>query len=266
MIFKQALHYIPILLLLNMPYCQAEEVLVAVAANFKAPMQIIAGNFENETGHKVNLTFGSSGKIFAQIQNGAPFDVFLSADQEKPIQLEESGDTVNGSRFTYAQGQLALWSTVKDDPKDSLLKGDFRHLAIANPALAPYGRAATDVIQYLSLTDNSKGKIVMGENISQTWQFVATGNAELGFVALSQILDPSSIKSGNVWIVPSEFYGPIRQDAVLLQHGASNSAARALITYLSSSKSRQVIKSYGYHLTEQPNQGVSEPNTLEENI
>ncbi len=248
MMLKNPLGYSSMLLCLFMPLSHGEEVLAAIAANFTAPMTEIAADFEKDTGHKVNLTFGSSGKIFAQIQNGAPFDIFLSADQNKPIALEKSGDAVANSRFTYAQGQLALWSATGADAEALLKQGNYQHLSIANPKLAPYGLAATEVLDHLGLTDTSKSKIVMGENISQTWQFVASGNAEIGFVAMSQLLDQGTIKSGTAWTVPAEFYSPIRQDAVLLKQGNSNSAAHDLLEYLHSPKAKKVIENYGYHL------------------
>lgn len=230
---------------------QADEVQVAVAANFTAPMKIIAADFEKDTGHKANLAFGSSGKFYAQIKNGAPFQVFLSADDEKPAKLETEGMTVSGSRFTYAIGTLVLWSAKPDlvDSKGAVLgKGTFDHLAIANPKLAPYGAAAMETLAKLGLADKLAGKIVQGENIAQTYQFAASGNADLGFVALSQVMKDGKVGSGSAWIVPASMHAPIKQDAVILANGKGNAAAVALMKYLKSAKAVAVIKSYGYEV------------------
>lgn len=230
---------------------QAAEVNVAVAANFTAPMKQIAEDFEKTSGHKVVLSFGSSGKIFAQIKNGAPFQLFLSADDKKPAQLEKDGLTVPGSRFTYATGTLVLWSANPDcvDPKGAILaKGNFAKLAIANPKLAPYGAAAIETMTKLRVLEKIQPKIVQGENISQAYQFVATGNAELGFVALSQVMKDGKITSGSSWVVPATLHAPIRQDAVLLMSSKGNPAAEALVSYLKSEKVKALIRSYGYEI------------------
>jgi molybdate transport system substrate-binding protein len=227
----------------------AEDVQVAVAANFSAPMQAIAAAFEKDTGHKAQLVFGSSGKFYAQIRNGAPFQVFLSADDEKPARLVQEGLAVAGTRFTYAIGQLALWSAkdgVVDDKGDVLKKGGYAHLAIANPKLAPYGAAAIEVLKHLGLLETVQPRLVQGENIAQTYQFVASGNAELGFVALSQVMKDGKVSSGSVWIVPASFHAPIRQDAVMLAAGKGNAAASALMAYLKSDKAKVIIRAYGY--------------------
>jgi molybdate transport system substrate-binding protein len=229
----------------------AAEVQVAVAANFTAPMQLIAADFEKATGHKAQLSFGSTGKFYAQIKNGAPFEVLLAADDETPAKLENEGLAVSGSRFTYAIGQLALWSAKPGfvDDKGAVLKqGAFEHLAIANPKLAPYGAAAVETLTKLGLLGSVEGKFVQGENIAQTFQFVSTGNAELGFVALSQVYEGGKLKSGSAWIVPASLHAPIRQDAVVLTKGKDNPAAAALMKYLKSDSARAVIKSYGYAL------------------
>ncbi|HEX8979259.1 MAG TPA: molybdate ABC transporter substrate-binding protein [Parasulfuritortus sp.] len=228
---------------------KADEVQVAVAANFTAPMQKIAADFEKDTGHKAMLAFGSTGKFYAQIKNGAPFQILLSADDETPAKLEKEGMAVLGSRFTYAIGTLVLWSAKPGfvDAKGAVLeKGDFTHLAIANPKLAPYGGAAMATLAKLGLTDKLAAKIVQGENIGQTYQFIATGNAELGFVALSQVMKDGKLGSGSAWIVPTGMHAPIKQDAVILSAGKDNAAAEALMTYLKSPKALAVIKSYGY--------------------
>lgn len=230
---------------------QAAEVNVAVASNFTAPMNAIAAEFAKDTGHRAKLSFGSSGRFYAQIKSGAPFQVVLSADDKIPAQLEREGDARGGSRFTYAIGALALWS---GDPKrvdgkgEVLRRGGYARLAIANPKLAPYGKAAIETLASLGILDAVRAKFVQGENIAQTHQFVASGNAELGFVALSQIMQDGQPGSGSAWIVPDTLHAPIRQDAVLLVSGQDNPAAEALMGYLKSDKVRALIKSYGYRL------------------
>lgn len=229
----------------------ADEVQVAVAANFTAPMQRIAAQFEKDTGHKAVLSFGATGKFYAQIVNGAPFEVLLAADDETPARLEKEGQGMAGSRFTYAVGKLVLWSA---DPKlvdaqgEVLKTGNFRHLAIANPKTAPYGTAAVEALGKLGLLAGLQGRFVQGENISQTQQFVVTGNAELGFVALSQVLKDGKLASGSAWTVPASLYQPIRQDAVLLAKGKDKPAAGALLAYLKGDKARTVIAAFGYGL------------------
>lgn len=228
---------------------RAAEVSVAVAANFTAPMQKIAAEFERDTGHKAQLAFGATGKFYAQIRNGAPFEVFLSADDTTPAKLEEEGAVVAGSRFTYAIGKLALWSAqpgVVDDKGEVLRRGAFAHLAVANPKTAPYGVAALEVLRKLGVADALAAKLVTGENIAQTHQFVASGNAELGFVALSQVWSDGRLTGGSAWRVPAELHAPLRQDAVILANGRDKPAARALADYLRGAKAAAIIKSYGY--------------------
>lgn len=234
-----------------LPCARAEEVQVAVAANFAAPMTVIAAEFEKATGHKVHLSFGASGKFYAQIKNGAPFHVLLSADEEIPARLEQENLAVPGSRFTYAVGALVLWSARPDfvDGKGAVLaQGAFAHLAVANPKLAPYGAAAMETIDKLGLTSALKTKLVQGENIAQTHQFVISGNAELGFVALSQVMKEGRIVGGSAWIVPASMHRPIRQDAVILAGGRENAAAIALLRFLREPRAVAVIQSYGYRL------------------
>lgn len=229
----------------------ADEVQVAVAANFTAPMQKIAAEFEKDTGHKALLSFGATGKFTAQINNGAPFEVLLSADQETPARLEHEGAAVAGSRFTYAIGKLVLWSTreaIVDNQGDVLKRGGFDHIALANPKLAPYGAAAMETMKALGVADTLAPKFVQGENIAQTYQFIATANALLGFVAMSQVYEDGKLKSGSAWVVPSNLYSPIRQDAVILEKGKDSAAAAALMKYLKGDKAKAVIKSYGYDL------------------
>jgi len=195
--------------------------------------------------------YGATGQFYTQIKNGAPFEVFLSADDTTPEKLEKEGDTVKGSRFTYAIGTLALWSAKEGyvDAKGEVLKNnEYQHLSIANPKAAPYGLAATQVLEKLKLTEATKAKIVEGQNITQAYQFVSTGNAELGFVALSQIFKDGKVSSGSAWIVPASMHDPIKQDAVILNKGKDNAAAKALVEYLKGPKAAAVIKSYGYQL------------------
>ncbi|AYG07908.1 molybdate ABC transporter substrate-binding protein [Pseudomonas fluorescens] len=229
----------------------ADEVQVAVAANFTAPIQAIAADFKKDTGHTLVAAYGATGQFYAQIKNGAPFEVFLSADDSTPQKLESEGDTVKGSRFTYAVGTLALWSAKEgyvDAKGDVLQKNQYQHLSIANPKAAPYGLAATQVLAKLGLTDQVKSKLVEGQNITQAYQFVSTGNAELGFVALSQIYKDGKVSSGSAWIVPGQMHDPIKQDAVILNKGKDNPAAKALVDYLKGPKAAAIIKSYGYQL------------------
>jgi molybdate transport system substrate-binding protein len=244
------LRYALLLLFLAQPSARAGEVNVAVAANFTAPMQKIAAGFEKDTGHKALLSFGSSGKFYAQIKNGAPFHVFLSADDEKPAKLEQEGMTLPGSRFTYAIGTLVLWSAKPgyvDARGDVLKKGTFQHLALANPKLAPYGAASVEVLNGLGLYSALAPKFVEGENVAQTYQFIVTGNAELGFVALSQVMKDGKIADGSAWIIPADLHTPIRQDAVILATGKGNPAALALMKYLKQGKARAIIKACGYN-------------------
>ncbi|WP_372599208.1 molybdate ABC transporter substrate-binding protein [Amphritea sp.] len=249
---KQIVGFITGCLLLGVTVARADTVMVATAANFTAPMKAIAAAFEKHSGHSVMLTFGSSGKFFAQIQNGAPFDLFLSADAVKPRKLEELGWSVPGSRFTYAQGALVLWSAqeglVAADSPDILRSGRFRHLSLANPKLAPYGAAAVETMTRLGVYDRLSAALVQGENIAQAYQYVFSGNAELGFVALSQVMQDGTLKAGSGWVVPADLYTPIRQDAVLLKRGKDNAAAIALLDYLRSDTAAAVIRSYGYKL------------------
>lgn len=227
----------------------ADTVSVAVAANFTAPMQKIATAFEADTGHKAELSFGATGKFYAQIAHGAPFQVLLSADDTTPARLEREGKAVAQSRFTYAIGTLVLWSAqpgTVDAKGDVLKSGDFKHLAIANPKLAPYGAAALQVMDKLGVATALQPRLVQGENIAQTFQFVSTGNAQLGFVALSQVMADGKIRSGSAWQVSAHLHEPIRQDAVLLMPGKDSAAASALLTYLRGDKARAIIQSYGY--------------------
>ena len=237
--------------LLTTAGAHAAEVQVAVAANFTAPMQKIADAFAQDTGHKAVLAFGATGKFYAQITNGAPFEVLLAADDETPARLEAAKQAVPGTRFTYATGKLVLWSAKEgyvDSQGKVLQDGHFAHMSIANPKAAPYGAAAVETLTKLNLYQRLQPRIVQGENISQTYQFVSTGNAELGFVALSQVARDGRFTSGSGWIVPESMHSPIRQDAVILLKGAANPAARALADYLKSDKAKGIIRAYGYEI------------------
>ncbi len=227
----------------------ADEVSVAVAANFSAPMHQIAKSFAHDTGHKAKLAFGSTGSLYAQISNGASFQVLLAADDETPARLEREGLGVMGTRFTYAFGKLVLWSTqprLVDAKGEVLRAGNFDKLALANPKTAPYGTAAIEVLTRLGLLPALQAKFVQGESVTQTLQFVATGNAALGFVALSQVYADGKISQGSAWVVPDPLYRPLQQDAMLLASGKDNPAARALLQYLRGERARAVLASYGY--------------------
>lgn len=237
-------------LLLALAYAQAsaaDDVRVAVATNFKSTLEVLAAEFESQSGHGLIISSGSTGKLYAQIRNGAPFDVFLSADDRAPQLLVGHGLAVEGSVFTYAQGRLALWSpdAAKLDAQ-TLQQGEFQHIAIANPQLAPYGAAARDVIEALGVADQLEDKLVFGENIGQTFAFVHAGAADLGFVAMSQILSREESERGNWWEPPQEAYTPIRQDAVLLERAAENDAAKAFVIYLQSGDAQDLIEQSGY--------------------
>jgi molybdate transport system substrate-binding protein len=230
----------------------AAELQVAVASNFTAPMKHIAVAFEKATGHKTVLSYGATGRFYAQITNGAPFDVFLSADDETPEKLEKGGVAVSGSRFTYATGRLVLWSATPalvDDKAAVLVRSDFKYLAIAAPKLAPYGAAAIETLTRIGMLSSVQPKLVTGESIGQTFSMVSTGNAELGFVAMSQVFEDGKLKSGSVWVVPANLHRPkvpLRQDAVLLARARSNPAALQLMTFLKSGQARAIMNSFGY--------------------
>lgn len=229
----------------------AEDVQVAVAANFAGPFQKIAADFTAQTGHKAVAITGSTGKFYTQIKEGAPFEVLLAADDDTPKKLEDEGLAVKGQRFTYAKGKLVLWSAkpgLVDDKGAVLSQGMFAHLAVANPKLAPYGAAAVQALKGLGVYDALASKIVQGDNIAQTQQFIATGNAELGFVALSQVAPPDKPAVGSWWMVPAKLYSPLLQDAALLKKGEHSGAAIALLKYLKSDKAHAIIHSYGYEL------------------
>lgn len=228
----------------------AEEALVAVASNFAEVIERLEAGFEQDSSHRLTVTAGSTGMLYAQIESGAPFDVFLAADRWRPRLLQEEGHAVPGSRFTYAIGRLTLWSAnaelIGADGAETLRQAEFRTLAIANPDLAPYGTAARETLEALGLLETLKDRIVRGENIGQVHAMVATGNAELGFVALSSVCSPGHESDGSRWDVPQELYAPIRQDAVLLAGAADNPAARDFLAYLEGADARAVIRAFGY--------------------
>jgi molybdate transport system substrate-binding protein len=227
----------------------AAELPVAVAANFSAPMQAIARDFERETGHRLALSLGSTGQLYAQIRHGAPFAVLLAADDETPKKLEQQGLAVAGSRFTYAVGRLVLWSPQTNgvDARGEVLRqGGFDRLAIANPKLAPYGKAAMEVLGHLGLREAVAPKLVEGASITQAFQFVASANAQLGFVALSQVYADGRLQAGSAWVVPESLHTPIRQEAVLLNPGRDHPAAVALLNHLRGERAKAVIRSFGY--------------------
>ena len=229
----------------------AAETQVAVAANFAEPIKAIAAVLEKTTGHTLQVTVGATGRLYAQIRNGAPFDVLLAADTRAPEQLEADGLAQPGSRFTYATGKLVLWSAKAgrvDDQGAVLKAAGLGKVAFAAPKVAPYGAAAVEAMDRLGLSASLAPKLVQGESIGQAFNFVYTGNADVGFVALSQVLEGGQLRSGSVWVLPSTLYSPIRQDAVVLQRGAGNEAAQALVKLLQSPNVKDLIRSYGYGL------------------
>lgn len=228
----------------------AEEVRVAVAANFLATLDEIVITFEQDTGHTAAVSSGSSGKLYAQIKNGAPFDVFFSADVMRPKLMEEEGLAVQGSRFTYAVGRLTLWgpARVEGNGISMVLSDRVEHVAIANPKTAPYGTAAKEVLQALGFWERLQNRLVRGENVGQTFHFVFSKNAQLGFVALSQVMGPKVDEAGSRWDVPTHLYTPLRQQAVLLRNGRRNEAARAFLDYVKGITSRNIIERFGYGL------------------
>ncbi|WP_142847161.1 molybdate ABC transporter substrate-binding protein [Telmatospirillum sp. J64-1] len=228
------------------PAAQAGETLVAVAANFTAAASEIGERFQAETGHSAKFSFGATGQFYTQITQGAPFEVFLAADDERPSLAEAEGYGVPGSVFTYAIGKLVLWSadpSLIDGEGKVLERDDIARVAIANPVTAPYGAAAVEAMKNMGLYEKLDSRIVQGSNITQAHQFIATGNAPVGFVALAQI---ALEDKGSKWLVPEDLYTPIRQDAVLLKKGEDNKAARAFLDFLKSPAALEIIRKYGY--------------------
>lgn len=238
-----------LLLTLWSPFALAETIKVAVAANFSATMKELVTEFEKTSGHKVTLSFASTGKFYAQILNGAPYHAFFSADQATAKKLVHQQKALADSRFTYAIGVLALWSAkpdLIDEPLQVLTSGKFNKLALANPKLAPYGAAAVEVLDKLGLRNATQRQWVLGENIAQTLQFVSTRNADLGFVALAQIVEQGTLKSGAYWRVPEGFHAPIRQDAQILIPGKNSVATRQLMAFIRSAEAQAIIQNHGY--------------------
>lgn len=243
--------FIAALLALAASLAHAGEVQVAVAANFAGPLARIGEGFTAATGHVLKISAGATGKFYTQVISGAPFEVLIAADDETPKKLAAEGHAVAGTNFTYAIGKLVLWSAQPgfvDDQGAVLASDKVKHVAIANPKVAPYGAAAMEVIKARGLSDAVTPKLVTAESIAQAYQFVATGNAEIGFVALSQVAVPGKPTPGSYWAVPANLYGEIRQDAVLLKAGADNPAAKALLEYLKSEAAKKLIREFGYGL------------------
>jgi molybdate transport system substrate-binding protein len=239
-------------ILVTLTPCQsfADEIRVATASNFRDTMSALANQFEQVSEHEITLIFGSTGKHFAQIMNGAPFDAFFAADSKRPERLEVENRAVPGSRFTYARGKLVLWSPAADfvDSRGEILEhGDFRHLVIANPELAPYGQAAREVLEELGLWQDLGERLVRGENIGQAFLFVSSGNAEMGFIAWSQLKRNDLPVKGSFWLVPENLYRPIEQQAVLLN---DNEAAHAFMSFIRSSTAVGIISAHGYESAE----------------
>ena len=230
----------------------ADDISVAVAANFSEPFKEIISQYEKQSSHKVKASYGSSGGFYTQITNGAPFQIFLSADSTRPEKLVTEQAAVKGTDFIYAKGKLALWSAdaKKVDSAGKVLtnSAQYTHLSIANPSTAPYGAAAVQTLQKLGLYESIKSKIVTADNIGQAYQFTVSGNAEIGFVALSQIYKDGKVSSGSAWIVPSSYYSAIEQKAVLLNQGANSKAVQDFYQFLKSNTAKQIIKKYGYEL------------------
>ncbi|MDB4512090.1 molybdate ABC transporter substrate-binding protein [Arenicella sp.] len=248
----RALFFLLALSVFAMSDATAAEVRIAIASNFRSTMTSLVNIFEARSAHKVIASYGSTGKHYAQILNGAPYDLFFAADEHRPQLLEEQGLLVLNSRYTYAVGKLVLWSPNAmgaDLNATSLDNTDVRHIALANAKLAPYGRAAEQVLAALELDKKLTAKLVRGENIAQTYQFVVTGNAELGFVANSQIIASGSQDSGSVWNIPQKFYEPIKQQAVMIKETA---ASRDFYAFMQSDTARNIIRQDGYKLPPQP--------------
>jgi molybdate transport system substrate-binding protein len=227
---------------------EAKPVHVAVAANFSNTMQRLVTEFEKTSDYQIAVSFGSSGKFYAQIKQGAPYELFFSADQAKPDALQRDGLVITASRFTYAIGRLAVWSARPDFVNQiefKLKQGAFNKLAIANPKAAPYGAAALEVLIHIGLIDATQSKLVRGENIAQTYQFVSSGNADLGFIALSQLFG-RNVPQGSYWLVPDTMHQAIKQDVVLLRTAAKSQGAKAFLDFMHTDKARSIITEFGY--------------------
>lgn len=246
---KQPLTLAALMVALSPMTVLADELKIAVAANFLKTMESLSQAFEQQTGHVIKVSGGPTGKLYAQINNGAPFDLFFAADGKSTARLDEAGQIKPGSRFVYAQGRLALWMPQADagtDALEVLKKADFKHLALANPKAAPYGVAAEQTLDKLGLLDLLRAKFVMGENIGQTYQFVATGNAQLGFVAHSYTVDAKHVNQGSYWLVPQPYHDPLDQEVVILKKAQGSAAAQAFMAYVRSAEGRRIIEASGY--------------------
>jgi len=231
------------------PVAWAAEVSVAVAANFAAPMKRLAVAFEHASGHRTVVSVGATGALYAQAVHGAPFEVFLGADQATAQRLQSQGLAVQGSAYTYAIGRLVLWSAQPDlvDPQGEVLRtARFQRLALANPKLAPYGAAAYEVLHRKGLLEAWRHRLVQGDNIAQAHQFTASKNAALGFLALSQVVVDGRLTHGSAWVVPSDLHSPLKQDMVLLKRGANAPAAYAFMEFMRSPAARAIIRAHGY--------------------
>lgn len=241
--------YVLLVMVLLVSTASANQATIAIASNFSAPAKAIVKAYESESGYKVQLVTGSSGVLYAQIKSGAPFHAFLSADTIKPSALIEDGLAESGSLFTYVTGTLVLWSATAgmvNQGGQVLEKGKFSHLALANPKLAPYGSAAEQVLKHLGHYESLQAKLVQGANIAQAFQFVQSGNAELGFVSFSQVVALKPQKHGYFWVVPADFYEPIQQGAVLLDKGKNNKSAIGFLRFLRSEQAQKIMRDYGY--------------------
>jgi len=238
-----------LLLLISGPVLAGDAITVAVASNFSRAAAEISAKFSGETGITVRISNGSTGKLYAQILNGAPFDVFLAADAERPILLEQSGHAVAGSRTTYAEGTLVLWSGVENDCLAALRDEHGGRVALANPATAPYGKAAIEYLSTTGLWDLVSRRAVYGENINQALQFVATGNAAIGFIAKSQLAAPQLPKAACTWELPASSHSSLEQQAVLLARAADNEGARRFLAYLDSAAAREILMRHGYEVS-----------------
>ncbi|MBN2866336.1 MAG: molybdate ABC transporter substrate-binding protein [Thiotrichales bacterium] len=230
----------------------AEKATVAVAANFTKTIESVNEAFvKKHPEHTIRFSFGPTGKLFAQISNGAPFDAFFAADEKRAQKTIENGLGVDGSYFVYAQGKIALYSAkfpVANEPLTVLKQAKFNHLAIANPKTAPYGDRSQAFLQKMGLYDAVKAKIVNGESIAHAFQYVATGNADIGFVAMSQIVDPQSpiYQKGQYWVVPQADYKPINQGAVITKRGQDNAAIKDFMAFMKTPEAIKIIENYGY--------------------
>jgi molybdate transport system substrate-binding protein len=244
---------VAVALLFSIVTCSANaaEVSAAVAANFTVPAQQIAALFKKETGNTVKFSFGSTGKFYSQIKEGAPFDILLAADEKTPKKMEQEGLAVANTGFVYAIGKLVLWSAQAgyvDSKGEVLSKGNYNKLSYAEPKMAPYGLAAQEVLQKLNLWDKVQSKLVTGESITQAYQFAATGNAELSFIALSQIVKDGKVTEGSWWIVPADLYSPIKQSAIQLSAAKDKAASQAFLEFMKSEKALAIIRGFGYGL------------------